>query len=414
MGVPLGFSFAAVGAVGIMWLKGVGAGLVVFGQAPYEWTSSYILSTIPLFVLMGQFAFQAGISTDLYRTAYKWMGKLHGGLALATMFACTGFAACTGSSLASAATMGTVAYPEMKRYNYSDRLSAGSIAVGGTLGILIPPSTMFIIYGIVTETSIGDLFIAGILPGLMLAVMFILTIYLQCRINPRLGPPAPETFTWKERIASLSGIWGMAAIFILVIGGLYAGIFAPSEAGAIGAFGALAVSLLRRKMSWRGFFAALKDTAKTTGFILFVFTGAMIFNMFISISALPRSCTELIVNIPAPPMVILLIIVAFYLPLGMVIEGMSMILLTMPFVFPVITLLGFDPIWWGVLMVVLVEVSFISPPIGINLFVVQGITKVPLHDVVIGVMPFVITFVIGLALLIAFPQISLYLPNLMR
>ena len=414
MGVPLGFSFAAVGAVGIMWLKGFGAGLVVFGQAPYEWTSSYILSTIPLFVLMGQFAFQAGISTDLYRTAYKWMGKLPGGLALATMFACTGFAACTGSSLASAATMGTVAYPEMKRYNYSDRLSTGSIAVGGTLGILIPPSTMFIIYGIVTETSIGDLFIAGILPGLMLAAMFILTIYLQCRINPRLGPPAPETFTWKERIASLSGIWGMATIFILVIGGLYAGIFAPSEAGAIGAFGALAVSLVRKKMSWRGFFAALKDTAKTTGFILFVFIGAMIFNMFISISALPRSCTELIVSIPASPMVILLIIVAFYLPLGMVIEGMSMILLTMPFVFPVITLLGFDPIWWGVLMVVLVEVSFISPPIGINLFVVQGITKVPLHDVVIGVMPFVITFVIALALLIAFPQISLYLPNLMR
>ncbi|MFH1950392.1 MAG: TRAP transporter large permease [Pseudomonadota bacterium] len=413
-GVPLGFAFAAVGVLGIIWLKGLGAGLIVFGQAPYEWTSSYILSTIPLFVLMGQFAFRAGISTDLYRTAYKWMGRLPGGLALATMLACTGFAACTGSSLASAATMGTVSYPEMKRYNYSDRLSTGSIAVGGTLGILIPPSTMFIIYGIVTETSIGDLFIAGILPGLLLATLFIIPIYLMCRFNPKLGPPAAETFTLKERVASLSGVWGMLAIFVVVIGGLYAGIFAPSEAGAIGAFGALIVSLLRRRLTWRSFFAALTDTAKTTGFILFVFIGAMIFNTFISISALPRLCTELIVSIPASPTVILIIIIAFYFPLGMVIEGMSMILLTMPFVFPVITILGFDPVWFGVLMVVLVELSFISPPIGINLFVVQGITKVPLHDVVMGIIPFVISFVVALAILIAFPQVSLFLPHLMR
>ena len=413
-GVPLGFAFSAVGVLGLIWLKGLGAGLIVLGNSPYEWTASYILSTIPLFVLMGQFAFRAGISTDLYRTAYKWMGRLPGGLALATMFACTGFAACTGSSLASAATMGTVSYPEMKRYNYSDRLSTGSIAAGGTLGILIPPSTMFIIYGIVTETSIGDLFIAGILPGLLLATLFIIPIYFMCRFNPRLGPPSPETFTFKERVASLSGVWGMLAIFIIVIGGLYAGIFAPSEAGAIGAFGALVISLIRRRLNLSSFFFALRDTAKTTGFILFVFIGAMIFNTFISISALPRLLTELITNIPAPPKVILIIIIAFYLPLGMVIEGMSMILLTMPFVYPVITALGFDPVWFGVLMVVLVELSFISPPIGINLFVVQGVTRVPLHDVVIGIIPFVISFVIGLAILIIFPQVSLFLPNLMR
>jgi tripartite ATP-independent transporter DctM subunit len=414
LGVPLGFAFTAVGVLGIVLLKGLGAGLLILGQAPYEWTASYVLSTIPLFILMGQFAFQSGISTDLYRTAYKWMGRLPGGLALATMFACTGFAACTGSSLASAATMGTVAYPEMKRYNYSDRLSTGSIAVGGTLGILIPPSTMFIIYGIVTETSIGDLFVAGIIPGLMLATLFILLIYVMCRINPGLGPPAPETFSLKEKIASLSGVWGMLSIFILVIGGLYFGIFAPSEAGAIGAFGALLISLIRRRITWSSGFGALKDTAKTTSFILFVFVGAMIFNTFISISALPRLVTQLITGIHASPTVILIIIVAFYLPLGMVIEGMSMILLTIPFVFPVITTLGFDPVWFGVLMVVLVEVSFISPPIGINLFVVQGITKVPLHDVVIGIVPFVVSFLIGLAILIAFPQVSLFLPRLMH
>ena len=413
-GVPLGFAFITVGVLGLICLKGLGAGLLVLGNSPYEWTASYILTTIPLFVLMGQFAYQAGISTDLYRTAYKWMGRLPGGLALATMFACTGFAACTGSSLASAATMGTVAYPEMKRYNYSDRLSTGSIAAGGTLGILIPPSTMFIIYGIVTETSIGDLFIAGILPGLLLATLFILPIYFMCRFKPKLGPPAAEKFTLKEQVASLSGVWGMLAIFVVVIGGLYAGVFAPSEAGAIGSFGALIISLLRRRMTWSGLFKALKDTAKTTSFILFVFIGAMIFNTFISISALPRLLTELIVSIPASPKVILIIIIAFYLPLGMVIEGMSIILLTMPFVFPVITILGFDPVWFGVLIVVLVELSFISPPIGINLFVVQGVTKVPLHDVVIGIIPFVVSFVIALAFLIAFPQISLFLPNLMR
>jgi len=414
LGVPLGFAFAAVGVGGIIWLKGLGAGLIILGQSPYEWTASYILTTIPLFVLMGQFAYQSGISTDLYRTAYKWMGRLPGGLAIASMFACTGFAACTGSSLASAATMGTVAFPEMKRYDYSDRLSTGSIAAGGTLGILIPPSTMFIIYGIVTETSIGDLFIAGIIPGLMLATLFIIPIYLMCRISPRLGPPATETFSWKERFVSLSGVWGMLGLFVLVIGGLYFGVFAPSEAGAIGAFGALLISLIRRRLTWSNLFAALKDTAKTTSFILFVFIGAMIFNTFISISALPRLLTQLITSIPASPTVILIIIIAFYIPLGMVIEGMAMILLTMPFVFPVITILNFDPVWFGVLMVVLVELSFISPPIGINLFVVQGVTKVPLHDVVIGIIPFVIAFVISLIILIAFPQVSLFLPNLMR
>jgi tripartite ATP-independent transporter DctM subunit len=414
LGIPLGFAFTAVGVLGIIWLKGLGAGLLILGQAPYEWTASYILTTIPLFILMGQFAFQSGISTDLYRTAYKWMGRLPGGLALATMFACTGFAACTGSSLASAATMGTVAYPEMKRYHYSDRLSTGCIAVGGTLGILIPPSTIFIIYGIVTETSIGDLFIAGIIPGLMLASLFILLIYVMCRINPRLGPPAIETFSWKEKISSLRGVWGMLSIFILVIGGLYLGIFAPSEAGAIGAFGALFISLIRRRLSWSSGFSALKETAKTTSLILFVFVGAMIFNTFISISALSRLLTQFITSIPTSPMVILIIIIAFYLPLGMVIEGMSMVLLTMPFVFPVITQLGFDPVWFGVLLVVLVEVSFISPPIGINLFVVQGITKVPLHDVVLGIVPFVVAFVIGLVILVAFPQLSLFLPNLMH
>ena len=309
--------------------------------------------------------------------------------------------------------MGTIAFPEMERFKYSPRLGTGVIAAGGTLGILIPPSTIFIIYGIITETSIGDLFIAGILPGIMLSLLFCLLIYFMCRRNPELGPSS-EAFTWKERFASLTGIWGMLLLFFLVIFGLYFGVFAPSEAGAIGAFGALFISLARRRMTKKRAVTALVETVRISCFSLFVLVGAMMFNTFLSMTGLPRMLSDWVTHLPFPPYAILVIICIFYIPLGMVIDCLPMILLTMPFVFPIIEGFGFSPVWFGVLVCVLGELSLITPPVGINIYVVQGVTKAPLSEVARGILPFAIVFVVGIAILIAFPQISLFLPNTLK
>jgi tripartite ATP-independent transporter DctM subunit len=413
LGMPLAFAFATVGFFGIIMVQGLNSGLTLLGQAPHSWTASYVLATIPLFVLMGQFAFHSGISRDLFIAAYKWIGRLPGGLALATQLACTGFAACTGSSVASAATMGTIAFPEMERFNYHPRLSTGVIAAGGTLGILIPPSTIFIIYGVITETSIGDLFIAGIFPGLMLSLLFLGLIYFISRRNPKMGP-AGESFPWKERLVALTGVWGMIVLFVLVIGGLYVGIFAPSEAGAIGAFGAFLIVLVRGRLTRASAFSALIDTARITCFALFVLVGAMIFSTFITVTELPRVLVEAVTGLPVSPFMILVAVCAFYVPLGMFMDALPMILLTMPIVFPIILNLGFDPVWFGVLVCVLSELSLITPPVGINIYVVQGVTKVPLHEVARGILPFAIVFLIGIAILVAFPQISLFLPGTMK
>jgi len=413
LGLPLAFSFATVGFMGIMLIQGAEAGLSTLGEAPYTETASYVLSTIPLFVLMGQLAFHSRISRDLFLAAYKWMGKLPGGLALATILSCTGFAACTGSSVASAATMGTLAYPEMKRFNYSPRLATGAIAAGGTLGILIPPSTIFIIYGIITETSIGDLFVAGILPGILLSFLFCLLVYFMCKKDPRLGPPS-EGFSWKERFSSLTGVWAMLLLFLVVVAGLYFGIFAPSEAGAMGAFGALVIAIARGRLTWASAYAAVVETLRITCFSLTTLIGAMVFNTLLSITGLPQTISGWVTGLPVPPFFILVIICLFYIPLGMVIEGLPMILLTMPFVYPIIESFGYSPVWFGVLICVLVELSLITPPVGINIFIVQGVTKVPSYDVAMGVLPFVIAFLAGLGLLMAFPQISLFLPNAMK
>jgi C4-dicarboxylate transporter DctM subunit len=414
LGVPLAFSFMSVGFIGLMVIQGFFPGLSILGSAPYSWTASYTLCTIPLFVLMGQFVFYSGISRGLYVAAYKWMGKLPGGLALATTLACTAFAACTGSSMASAATMGTIAYPEMKKLNYDDRLSTGCIAVGGTLGILIPPSTIFIVYGVVTETSIGKLFIAGILPGLMLSLLFLVTIYIWAKRNSKLAPLSSESFSLKDKLLSLSGVWGVIALFVLVVGGLYIGIFTPSEAGGIGAFGAFIIALLRRSLTRSIFFSALQETVQTTCFALFVLIGAMIFSTFLAITELPAYLVGLVTDISVSPVIILMIICAFYIPLGCFIDALPMVLLTMPIVFPIVKNLGADPVWFGVMVCVLAELSLVTPPVGLNLYVVQGVTKVSLQEVVKGIAPFLFAFLIALVLLFAFPQISLFLPAMMK
>ena len=411
--VPIGLSFATAGTLGIIAIQGWGPGLNLLGQAFYTWTSSYVLCTIPLFVLMGQFAFHSGISGDLYTAAYRWIGRLPGGLALATNIACTGFAACTGSSVASAATMTVIAYPEMQKANYDPRLSTGCIAAGGTLGILIPPSTIFIVYGIITETSINELFIAGILPGFLISALFCALIFVMCKRNPRFGPPG-ESFSWKEKLSCLKGVCWMLGLFILVIGGLYVGIFAPSEAGTIGAFGAFAMALAKGKLTKTSFLATLKETVQFTSFALLILIGAMIFSNFLTLSGLPEALTGWIATLSVSPVVILLMILALYIPLGAIMEPLDTILLTIPIVFPIIMKLGFSPVWFGVLIVIISELSLITPPVAMNLYVVQGITKVPLQVVSRGVLPFLLVLVFGLIILVAFPEISLFLPRTIK
>lgn len=411
LGLPLGFSFALVGFVGMFLLKGLMPALNLLGGNPYAQVASFVLCAVPLFTLMGQLAFYSGISRNLFDAAYKIMSRLPGGLALATMGACTAFAACTGSSLASAATMGTIAYPEMKRYKYSSRLATGTIAAGGTLGILIPPSTIFIILGIITETNIGALFIAGILPGLLLAGLFILLILLMCKRNPALGPPG-RVFSWRERFRSLTSVWGMLGLFVLVIGGLYVGVFSPSEAGSIGASGAFVLALIKR-MPRSAFLSAFKDSAQITCYMLFILIGASIFNIFLGIAGVPAVMSNWITSLPVPPIGIVMGMLILYVPLGMFLDTLGMILLTVPIFFPVIVQLGFDPVWFGVLMCMMAELGMITPPVAINVYIVQGVTKVPMEKIFLGIIPFVIIYLIAIGFIVAFPNISLFLPKLM-
>jgi len=396
VGVPFAFSFAIVGFVGFTLIRGIEPGLAMLGQAPWQWASQSGLIVVPLFILMGQFAFHSGISRDLYKATYKWMGRLPGGLALATNLACTGFAACT---------------PEMMRFRYSPRLATGCIASGGTLGILIPPSIVFIIYGFLTEQPIGVLFIAGILPGLLLSGLFLALIFVMCVLNPTLGPRG-ESFPWREKIASLTGIWGMLLLFVLVIGGLYFGVFAPSEAGSVGALGAFVVAFFRGTTP-RMFITALKDSLRLTCMTTTILIGAMIFSNFVTVSGIPMMFAAWVTGLPISPYAILIFILLLYIPLGMVLDALSMVLLTIPTVFPIVKGLGFDPIWFGVLIVLVVEMALITPPVGMITYIVQGVTHVPLEEVFRGNLPFLISMFVALALLIIFPEISLFLPRTM-
>lgn len=412
--VPIAAAFALVGFLGFWYLGGFFPSLSVLGSVPYGWASHYVLITIPLFILMGQFAYHAGISRALYDTAYRWLGRLPGGLAVATMGACALFAACTGSSVASAATMGTISIPEMKRFNYDKRLAAGTVATGGTLGILIPPSTGFIVYGILTETSIGKLFIAGIFPGLLLALLFSLLIIIRARLNPGLAPPG-ESFSWRERLIYLKGVGGMLILFILVMGGLYLGIFTPTEAGAIGAFGAMLLAITQRRLNRENLVTSLKEALRTSCMIFAIIIGAMIFNTFLAVSRLPVELGEWLAGLPFPRHLILSFILLMYIPLGCFMDALAMLVLTLPIIFPAVEALGFDPIWFGVLLTILVEIGLITPPVGMNCYVLSGVVKdIPLEDIFRGIIPFIGAFVFGLAILVTFPQISLFLPGMMR
>jgi C4-dicarboxylate transporter DctM subunit len=407
----IGVAMGLIGFVGLCFLAGTSAATNILGIVPLAESKSYTLSVIPLFVLMGQFAFLSGISTDIYKTVYSWMGHFRGGLAMATILACAGFAAVCGSSLATGATMGMVAIPEMDKYNYDPRLSTGCIAAGGTLGILIPPSIGFVLYGILTEQSIGKLFMAGFLPGIMLASLFILAVYLQCRLNPKMGPRGPVT-SWRKRFRSLGGTWGMLLLFFVVMGGIYMGVFTPTEAAGVGAFGAFLFALGKRKLNWQTLVQSLKETGKTTAFIFLIIIGANIFSSFLGLTKLPMDLADFMAGLPLPRTLILAAIILVYVALGCVMDCYAIMILTVPILFPVIEALQFDPIWFGVLMVIVLEVGLITPPVGLNVFVLKGAApNVPMTTIFRGIWPFLIAAVLSIIILTIFPQIATFVPS---
>jgi tripartite ATP-independent transporter DctM subunit len=411
--MPIGIAMLLVGVVGFAVLNGVQPALSVLGSYPYSYSAVYELAVIPLFVLMGNAAAASGMSRDLYAAAYAWVGHWRGGLASATVLACAGFAAVSGSSVASAVTMGKVCLPEMRRYKYDPRLATGTVAAGGTLGILIPPSTAFVVYAILTEESIGRLLLAGFLPGLMLTALFVVTIAVWTRARPELGPPGPVA-PRSERLETLGKAGPIVAIVAMTIGGIYLGVFTPEEAAAVGAFLALLYALWRRSLTWGVLSTTLLDTVKTTSFVFLILIGALVFGPFLALSGLPAKLAAMLVGLDVPRIVILAILVVVYIGLGMFLEGFSILVLTLPIVIPIIKALDYDLIWFGVLMVILLEMGLISPPVGINVFVVKGLVPdVPMSQIFIGILPFWIAMGVGIILLIAFPEIALIVPESM-
>jgi tripartite ATP-independent transporter DctM subunit len=415
--MPVAYVMTMIGFLGFSVMISFKGGLNLLSRNIYEVFSSYGLTTIPLFILMGQLAFNSGISGRLYDTAYKFLGSTRGGLAMATVSACTAFGAVCGSSPATAATMATVGLPEMKRYQYADELATGSVASGGGLGMIMPPSVVLIVYGILTEESIGKLFVAGILPAFLITLLFIIAIYLRCRVSPQQGPPG-EAFTWKEKLKSLTGLIDTIAVFSLVIGGLFFGFFTPTEAAAVGAFGVLAVSLIRRQLSWQGFVKSLYETLRTSCMVMLLIAGAVVFGKFLAVTRIPFNIASWIGGFDLPPFAILTMIIFVYFLGGCFMDALAFVMLTIPIFFPVVTDLGYDPIWFGIIIVMVTEMGVITPPVGINVYVVYGVAEgvvggVPLEAIFKGILPFLLAVVAGLIILIVFPQIILVLPNLM-
>jgi tripartite ATP-independent transporter DctM subunit len=412
--VPIAMAMALVGVGGTTCVAGWPVALATLKQGPFERASSYTLVVIPLFILMGYLAARAGLSQHLFRAANVWLGHWRGGLAMATVGACAGFAAICGSSVATGATMCSVALPEMRRYRYADSLSTGSIAAGGTLGILIPPSVIFVLYGIMTEQSIGKLLLAGIMPGLVLTLLFILAIALMTTANPSLGAAGPRS-TWRERLLAVRDVWEVLVLFVLVIGGLYVGLATPAESAAFGAVGALLFGVLKRTLTWQGLLAALDETVRTTAMIFFIVIGADLFGYFMALSQMPMRLAAWLSGLQVAPVAVLWTIIVTYILLGALMDELAMILLTVPIFFPVVSAVGYDPIWFGVIIVVVVQIGLIAPPVGLNVFVIGGMARdVPLATIYRGIMPFLAAQIVLLVLLTLWPGLALLLPGSMR
>ena len=414
MRVPIALAMGLVGFLGLWWMRGVGPSMASATTVVYESGFQYTLSVVPLFILMGNFVTRAGMSKELYRAAYTFVGHLRGGLAMASIMACAGFGAICGSSIATAATMTKVAYPSMRDHHYSDQLAVGAIASGGTLGIRIPPSTIMVIYGIITETNIGKLFAAGVLPGLLAVVLLCITVQYVCWRDPKAGPPA-ERASWAERLVAFKDVWAVAALFVIVMGGIYGGVFTAAEGAGIGAFGAFCFALARHTLTPKVLFEILVDSARTTGMLFMILVGALVFANFVNYTSMPADLKAFVTQYQISPISVVIAICVIYVVLGTAMEELSMILLTVPVFFPLVVGLGFDPVWFGILIVVVVQIGLISPPVGMNMFVVKSmLSGVSTATVFRGVAPFALAIVVLLAILVAFPDISLFLPRLMR
>lgn len=414
LGMPIAFALMLVGFAGISYLASIEAALPIAARTVYEVSAYYPYTVIPLFIVMGGFAGSSGMTKDLYSTFDKWFRKLPGGLAIATIGACAGFAAVSGSSVATAATMGTVALPEMKRFNYHPRLATGTVAAGGTLGFLIPPSIGFIVYGMLTEQSIGKLLVAGMIPGLILAVAYMAIVVVWVKINPSIAPVSPEAVSWREKFSALLGVWEPLAIFLLVMGGIYGGLFTPTEAGAIGATVLFLVAIIKRKLNRQNLVGALLEAVRISVMVLFLVAGANVFSYFLALSTIPMKVASWAAALEVSPYLIHTIIVIIYLFLGCFLDAISMMVLTMPVIFPVILALGFNPIWFGVIAVLMMEAGLITPPMGLNIFTVAGVAKdVPIETIFRGVAPFLFSIFAVVILITIFPKLALFLPNMM-
>lgn len=414
--VPIGFAMGISGVAGFAAVTGFNwtVALNLLSSSPISTATQYSFALIPMFILMGAFATASGMSRELFGFANAWMGHRKGGVGMATIGACAGFAAICGSSVATAATFSKVAFPEMRRLGYSERLSSGVIAAGGTLGIIIPPSVPLALYGILTEQDVGRLFIAAIIPGILAAFMYMVTIRIIAAVSGE-QMATIEKPSWPERLRALRGVWAILLLFIFIFGGIYGGVFTATEAAAMGAMGALIIALLRRKMSRADFFEALRETVRTTAAIFTILIGALIFGYFLAITQVPQNLTNAIIDTGLNRYIILCILLFFFLLLGCVLDPIAMILLTVPIVFPLILELGFDPIWFGIIMVMTVELGLITPPVGMNVFVIKSVLRtVGLTTIFLGVAPFILTDVIRLGILIVFPELVTFLPERMN
>jgi C4-dicarboxylate transporter DctM subunit len=411
-GIELGFAMALIGFVGFGVIVSFHAALNLLAKDIFDVFASYGFTVIPLFVLMGQVAFNAGIAKRLFNTAYKFIGHVPGGLAMATVAGATAFKAICGSSPATAATFASVAVPEMDRYKYSKKLSTGIVASVGTLGILLPPSVTLIVFGIITEQSIGKLFLAGIIPGLMISLFFILIIYGWCKLDPKLGPKG-EKSTWKERLASLPEFAVVLVIFLLMIWGLMKGFFTPTEAGSVGTGLVILVSFMRRDLDFKGFIKSVVESLRTACMVLMLIAGSTILGHFLAVSKIPMIAADWVVTLPLNRFLIMIIISLIYQTGGSFIDDLAFMVLATPIFYPVILKLGFDPIWFGMIIAITVMIGVVIPPVAINVFVVKNITKVPFSVIYSGVYPFLISLGVCAALLFVFPQLALWLPNLL-
>ncbi len=412
--VPMAFAMGIVGFVGFGTMVNFNAAASMIAQTTYETGLAYTLSVIPLFILMGNFVVRARMSEELYNAAYAFLGHFRGGLALSTIVASAAFGSICGSSIATAATFSKVAYPSMRKYGYSDALAAGTIAAGGTLGILIPPSVIMVIYGIMTQSNIGKLFIAGVLPGILATLLLCLAVRWITWRDPQAGPPA-EPMPWPARFASLRHVWPVIVLFVLVIGGIYGGAFTASEGAGIGAGGAFLFALWRRALTFRVLVEVLVDSARTTSMLFMILIGALMFANFVNFTTLPADLKGFVTQFQLHPVLVVVAILAIYVVLGTAMEELSMILLTVPLFFPVVTGLGYDPLWFGVLVVIVVQIGLISPPVGMNIFVVRTLLqRVSIGTVFRGTIPFTVALIVLLAFVVAVPGLATYLPGFMK